>query len=77
MDALARTKVFVGADERLRQLGRVRKEKIFLLLLQRIPLTRAFEGFFSVCLNRVFVHVNQLFPWFSTRSDREGSLIAE
>ena len=21
--------------------------------------------------------VNQLFPWFSTRSDREGSLIAE
>ena len=32
MDALARTTVLVGADERLRQLGRVRKEKIFLLL---------------------------------------------
>ena len=32
MDASARTKVRVGADERLRQLGRVRKENIFLLL---------------------------------------------
>ena len=32
MDASARTKVRVGANERLRQLGRVRKENIFLLL---------------------------------------------
>ena len=32
MDASARTKVRVAADERLRQLGRVRKENIFLLL---------------------------------------------
>ena len=31
MDALARTTVLAGVDERLRQLGRVRKEKIFLL----------------------------------------------
>ena len=39
----------------------------FCVELQRLPLTRAFEGFF----------VNQLFPWLSTRSDREGSLMAE
>ena len=35
--------------------------------------TRLWRFFFSC----VFVDVNQLFPWFSTRSDRKGSLIAE
>ena len=33
--------------------------------LQRLPLTRAFEGFFLSVETRVFVDVNQLFPWFS------------
>ena len=32
MDASAQTRVFISADERLHQLGRVMKEKISLLL---------------------------------------------
>ena len=32
MDASAQTRVRISADEHLRQLGRVRMEKIFLLL---------------------------------------------
>ena len=47
------------------------------LFLQRLPLTRAFEGFFLSVQTWVFVDVNQLFPWFSAHSDREGSLIVE
>ena len=49
-----------------------------LYILQRLPLTRSFEGFFSVCLNLIF-HGRQstVSMVFSMRSDREGSLIAE
>ena len=34
------------------------------------PLTHALEGFFFLSKNWVFVDVNQLFPWYSTHSDR-------